>query len=75
MASAVEGVVNGIGYLFLGADQAELARDVFLLNTRLFPEASNTWDSLGEAHMELTRFSGRLEAWLFKPFDDTVFRI
>jgi len=34
-------------------DHAELARDVLELNTRVFPDTFNTWDSLGEAHMAL----------------------
>ena len=33
--------------------QAVLALELFELNTRVFPDASNTWDSLGEAHMTL----------------------
>jgi len=49
----VEREVNGVGYAFLRFDHPELAREVFSLNTRLFPEAYNTWDSLGEAHMKL----------------------
>ena len=34
-------------------EKAEQALAVFELNTRVFPEAFNTWDSLGEAHMIL----------------------
>jgi cytochrome c-type biogenesis protein CcmH/NrfG len=33
-------------------DRLAEAIAVFLLNTELFPESSNTWDSLGEAYME-----------------------
>ncbi len=49
----VEAGVNALGYLFLQGGHAEPARDVFLLNTRAFPDAANAWDSLGEAHMTL----------------------
>jgi cytochrome c-type biogenesis protein CcmH/NrfG len=49
----VEARVNGGGYGFLQAEKLEVARAVFALNTRLFPEAANTWDSLGEVHMRL----------------------
>ncbi len=52
-AAAVDGTVNRAGYRFLGAGKAELARDVFSLNTRVFPQSFNAWDSLGEAHMTL----------------------
>ncbi|MEE8584615.1 MAG: serine hydrolase [Acidobacteriota bacterium] len=51
--AAVEARVNAVGYTFLRAPKAELALKVFELNRRAFPEASNTWDSLGEAHMAL----------------------
>ena len=49
----VEAVVNGAGYALLQAERTDAALVVFELNTRLFPEASNTWDSLGETHMNL----------------------
>lgn len=54
-AGRVEGSVNGAGYGFLGSGKTELARDVLMLNTRLFPESSNAWDSLGEVNMALGR--------------------
>jgi tetratricopeptide (TPR) repeat protein len=49
----IEAEVNTTGYLLLGTGRAESALGVFELNTRVFPEAFNTWDSLGEAHMTL----------------------
>jgi CubicO group peptidase (beta-lactamase class C family) len=49
----VEGAVNQIGYILLGADRAEAAHQVFELNTRLYPDAFNTWDSLAEVQMNL----------------------
>jgi len=49
----VEGVVNSFGYGFLQSQKTGVALKVFQLNTRAFPEAYNTWDSLGEAHMTL----------------------
>ncbi len=42
-----------MGYALLRSEKAEQALAVFELNTRVFPEAFNTWDSLGEAHMVL----------------------
>jgi tetratricopeptide (TPR) repeat protein len=47
----VEAEVNAVGYALLTTEKAEQALAVFELNTRVFPEAFNTWDSLGEAHM------------------------
>jgi CubicO group peptidase (beta-lactamase class C family) len=49
----VEAEVNAVGYVLLQGERAEQALEVFELNTRVFPEAFNTWDSLGEAHMVL----------------------
>ncbi len=49
----VEAEVNATGYALLQAENAQQALAVFELNTRVFPEAFNTWDSLGEAHMVL----------------------
>jgi tetratricopeptide (TPR) repeat protein len=48
----IERRINGFGYGFLTSDRGELAEDVFALNTRLFPDSANTWDSLGESQME-----------------------
>lgn len=48
-AEAIESGVNTAGYGLLQAGHVEPAREVFTLNTQLFPEASNAWDSLGEA--------------------------
>jgi CubicO group peptidase (beta-lactamase class C family) len=52
-ARRVEMEVNAVGYLLLQAEKAQKALEVFALNTRVFPDAFNTWDSLGEAHMVL----------------------
>ena len=50
-AARVEAIVNRAAYEFLGRDQNAMAREILELNTRLFPEAFNTWDSLGELQM------------------------
>jgi CubicO group peptidase (beta-lactamase class C family) len=49
----VEMEVNAVGYALLRTENAQQALEVFELNTRVFPDAFNTWDSLGEAHMIL----------------------
>ena len=49
----VEATVNAFGYVLMTAELPEQAVEVFALNTRVFPDAFNTWDSLGEAHMTL----------------------
>ena len=49
----VEATVNAAGYVLMQAEMPERAVEMFEFNTRVFPDAFNTWDSLGEAHMEL----------------------
>jgi len=44
-----ENEFNQNGYNLLNSGQMEAALYVFQLNTDLFPESANTWDSLGEA--------------------------
>jgi len=45
--------VNAAGYTLLQTGRTAQAVEVFELNTRVFPGAFNTWDSLGEGHMIL----------------------
>lgn len=45
-----ESEFNSAGYDLLGSDQVDPAIFVFQLNTELFPNSANAWDSLGEAH-------------------------
>jgi len=40
---------NETGYSLMKRDQVEAAMFVFQLNTELFPDSANTWDSLGES--------------------------
>jgi len=51
----VEAEVNAVGYVLMRSANLEHAREVFELNTRVFPDAFNTWDSLGEALMTMGR--------------------
>jgi len=44
--------LNMAGYQFLQRDKVDEAIRVFELNTQLFPDAFNTWDSLAEAYMK-----------------------
>lgn len=45
-----EDKINQSGYNLLNAKQNDGALFVFQLNTRLFPQSANAWDSLAEAH-------------------------
>jgi len=55
-----EGTLNRIGYTLLNKKATKKAIDIFSLNTKKYPESSNTFDSLGEAFL----VSGNLEAAL-----------
>ncbi|HEY6060571.1 MAG TPA: serine hydrolase [Gemmatimonadales bacterium] len=52
LAALVEVYVNGLGYQHLSRGELQRAIDVFTLNTRYFPKAFNTWDSLAEAYLD-----------------------
>ena len=51
LAQLVESMVNRLGYQHLGRGDVDSALAAFILNTEYFPEAFNTWDSLGEAYL------------------------
>lgn len=62
-AAQVERMVNAAGYLLLRAELTEQAVAVFALNTRVFPDAWNTWDSLGEAQLALGHADEAIRAY------------
>ena len=41
--------LNELGYAFLGKKEPAKAIAILQLNTQLYPDSANTWDSLGEA--------------------------
>lgn len=47
-----EGELNALGYQLLGKDRTKDAIEIFKLNVEMFPEASNPYDSLGEAYLK-----------------------
>lgn len=59
----VEADVNAIGYAFLQTRRIKPALKIFELNTRVFPQAFNAWDSLGEAHMKLGNKEDAIRAY------------
>lgn len=48
-----ESAINELGYGFLNNGQTEIALRVFRVNTELYPDAFNTWDSLAECYLNL----------------------
>jgi CubicO group peptidase (beta-lactamase class C family) len=45
-------VLNSLGYNFLQEGKTAEAISVFIVNTKLFPDIANTYDSLGEAYLK-----------------------
>jgi CubicO group peptidase (beta-lactamase class C family) len=50
--SVAEARLNALGYAFLAREEYKTAIAIFRLNTQLYPDSSNTYDSLAEAHMK-----------------------
>ena len=42
--------LNMFGYQLMNKKDIDLAIEVFKINTELFPDVPNVWDSLGEAY-------------------------
>ncbi len=47
-----EGQLNNLGYQLMGKEKINDAIEIFKLNVEAYPEASNPYDSLGEAYMK-----------------------
>lgn len=52
-ASELERAINTDGYAILASLGARSALKVFTLNTELYPQSANAWDSLAECHAAL----------------------
>src|SRR5690606_28997381 len=48
-----EQMINGLGYMLLNQNMDTDALDIFQLNTELYPDAFNTYDSYGEVLLKL----------------------
>lgn len=48
-----EGELNNVGYNYLNQDKNDIALAIFKLNVEMFPNASNPYDSLGEAYLKM----------------------
>jgi len=59
----VERWVNRIGYRLMRGGMGERALELFEFNTRVFPKAWNTWDSLSEAHLGLGNTEEAIRAY------------
>ncbi len=50
--SVAEGRLNALGYALLSRNEFKGAIAVFRVNSQLYPDSANTYDSLAEAHMK-----------------------
>ncbi len=55
--------VNSPGYNLLNAGLQGAALQVFAINTRVFPQSANAWDSLGEALLAAGRREESIAAY------------
>ena len=50
--SVAEGRLNALGYALLSRNEVKGAIAILHMNTQLYPDSANTYDSLAEAHMK-----------------------
>jgi CubicO group peptidase (beta-lactamase class C family) len=58
-----ESEVNDFGYWLVGQDKIQQALHVFLLNTDIFPESSNTFDSVAETYWRLNNIEQAISGY------------
>lgn len=57
-------ILNDLGYAFLyGANDPKKAVELFKLNTELFPNVANCWDSYGEGLSKIGKISEAIKAY------------
>jgi len=49
----VESTLNNLGYRYLNNEQTKMAQDIFKVNTVLYPNSSNVYDSYAEACVKI----------------------
>lgn len=59
----VEQEINATGIVLTRVGQTERALEMFELNTRIFPESWKTWDTLGEAYLNLDHREEAIKAY------------
>ncbi|MEQ9468397.1 MAG: serine hydrolase [Ekhidna sp.] len=56
-------ILNSVGYNFLFDGKVDQAIEIFRLNTELFPDIANCWDSYGEALLKMGKKEESLKAY------------
>lgn len=59
----LEGSINRKGYALMQKDDLESTFQVFTLNTMLFPNSFNVWDSLGECNYNMKKFNLSIQCY------------
>ena len=57
----LEATINATGYGLLAEAKLDDALEVFKLNTLIFPQSANTWDSLAECYYNKREFALSVE--------------
>mgnify|MGYP006233922419 CR=1 FL=1 len=60
---ATENSLNNFGYALMGANQDKDAFKIFKLNTKFYPSAFNTFDSLGECYLKMGKTKKGIKAY------------
>ncbi|WP_100259634.1 serine hydrolase domain-containing protein [Qipengyuania seohaensis] len=55
--------INGFGYALLGAGDLDRSIAVFRLNSRLFPDSTNAFDSLGETYEKAGQWANSISSY------------
>ncbi len=55
--------LNGLGGVYYRKGQMEKAIAIYKLNTQLFPEDGNSWDSLGDAYFKVNEKENAIDAY------------
>ena len=53
----IEAQLNAAGYAAVGDEDIARAREIFKLNTEIFPNSANTWDSYAESFLTVDDFA------------------
>lgn len=60
----IESQLNVAGYAAIGDDQLVRAREIFRLNTEVFPNSANTWDSYAESFLMVEDYANARNFYL-----------
>lgn len=62
-SSFTEGAINALGYELIGKGHKDVANELFILNSELFPSSGNVWDSLAESYLSVSKNQEAKMCW------------